>query len=63
MPAVAMQAKQAKRDKNAHLDTNVVLVPVAVKTSGVLGPEALLFLLVLGHSLKDATGEQQSIPV
>ena len=58
-----MQAKQTKRAKNAHLDTNVVLVRVAVKISGVLGPEALLFLQDLGHSLRNATGEQQFIPV
>lgn len=42
--AVAAQAKQTKRAKYAHLDTNSYFVLVAVGASGVLGPSALLFL-------------------
>lgn len=58
--AVAAQAEQAKKTKYAHLDTSHYFVPVAVETSGVLGPEALLFLQELGHRLRVATGEQRS---
>ena len=58
--AVAQQAEQAKRAKYAHLDASHHFVPVAVETSGVLGPEALQLLQDLGHRLREATGEQRS---
>ena len=58
--AVAKQAEQAKKAKYAHLDANHYFVPLVVETSGVLGPEALLFLRDLGHRLKEATGEPRS---
>ena len=58
--AVAQQAEQAKRAKYAHLDASHHFVPVAVETSGVLGPEALQLLRDLGHRLREATGEQRS---
>ena len=59
--AVAMQAEQVKRAKYAHLDASHHFVPVAVETSGVLGPEAHCFLRELGHRISDATGEQRSL--
>ena len=45
--AVAKQAEQAKRSKYAHLDVSHHFVPVAVETSGVLGPEAHHFQFLL----------------
>ena len=53
-------AEQSRRAKYAHLDVSHHFVPLAVETSGVLGPEALLFLQVLGHRLKELTGEPRS---
>ena len=58
--AVAMQAEQAKRSKYAHLDASHHFVPVAVETSGVLGPEAHHFLKDFGRRLREAAGEQRS---
>ena len=57
---VAQQAEWAKRTKYAHLDASHHFVPVAVETSGVLGPEALQLFQGLGHRLREATGEQRS---
>ena len=53
--AVAAQAKQTKRAKYAHLDTNYYFVLVAVGASGVLGPSALLFLQELTNCVRVAT--------
>ena len=36
-------------------------VPVAIETSGVMGPEALTFIRELGHRLKAETGEPRSL--
>ena len=58
--AVAKQAEQVKRSKYAHLDASHHFVPVAVETSGVLGPEALHYLQDLGRHLREATWEQRS---
>ena len=41
------------------VDASHHFVLVAVKTSGVLGPEALLFFQDLGHCLKETIGEQR----
>ena len=51
---------RAKRAKYAHLDASHHFVPVAVETSGVLGPEALQLFRDLGHRLREATREQRS---
>ena len=45
---------------HAHLNVSHHFIPVAVETSGVLGPEAHHFLQDLGRHLKEATGEQGS---
>ena len=43
-----------------HLDASHHFVPVAVETSGVLGPEVHHFLQDLGCHLREATREQRS---
>ena len=59
--AVADQAEQNKRQKYAHLAASYYFVPVAIETSGVMGPEALAFIRELGHRLKAETGEPRSL--
>ena len=59
--AVAEQAEQLKKAKYAHLDNSHHFIPVAVETSGALGPEALNFFRELGHRLRRMTGEPKSL--
>ena len=47
--------------KYAELEASHHLVPVAIETTGVCGPEALQFLCELGPSLKTETGEPHSL--
>ena len=59
--AVAAHAEQRKRSKYAELETSYHFAPVAIKNTGVCGPEALQFLCELGHRLKVETGEPRSL--
>ena len=55
--AVAAQAEQKKCEKYCHLDT---FVPVAIETSGAIGPTTRVFLRELGQRLGQVTGEARS---
>ena len=50
-----------KKAKYAHLDSSHHFIPVAVETSGALGPEALNFFWELGCRLRRMTGEPKSL--
>ena len=46
--AVAEKSEQHKASKYSHLDSNYMFIPVAVETSGVIGPQSLKFIEDLG---------------
>ena len=54
---VAEKPEQLNMSKCAHLDTAYRFVPVAVETSGVLGPQSLHFAKDLGRHLQSAIEE------
>ena len=58
--AVAALAEEKKRDKYAHLDPSHSFTPVAVETSGAIGPKSLAFLKDLGRRLRQVTGEDRA---
>ena len=55
--AVAAQVEVRKYSKYCHLDSSYTFVPVAIETSGAMGPRSTEFLRELGYCLKQATGE------
>ena len=58
--AVAIQTKQQKIEKYAHLSASHHFVPFAVETSGVFGPEALSLLEEISRRIQAETEEPQS---
>ena len=58
--AVAAQAEEKKCDKYCHLNPSHCFVPVAIETSGAMGPSARVFFRELGHRLRQVTGEFRS---
>ena len=58
--AVAQQAEDRKMQKYKHLDSCYFFTPVAIETSGVFGPKTTEFLKVLGHRLRQVSGEANS---
>ena len=58
--AVATQAEVRKYSKYCHLDSSYTFVPVAIETSGAMGPRSTEFLRELGYRLRQATGEVKS---
>ena len=50
-----------KSSKYAHLDSNYVFMPVAVETMGAFGQQSLSFVKDLGHRLKFATDDPNSL--
>ena len=62
--AGAVAALAEERKKNiyyAHLDPSHSFTPVAVETSGVVGPQSLAFLKDLGRRMRQVTGEERSL--
>ena len=57
---VAAQAEEKKRSKYLHLASDHSFTPVAIETSGVIGPQSLVFLHELGRRLEQTTGEAKS---
>ena len=55
--AVAKQAEGMKKAKYSELSTTHHFIPVAVETSGVLGPEASNFLQEQGQRIRKDSGE------
>ncbi len=58
---VASQAEKAKTQKYALLGSSHHFVPVAIKTSGVFGPDVIAFIKELGHRIRAETGEPRSL--
>ena len=58
--AIAKQAEGMKKAKYSELSTTHHFIPVAVETSGVLGPEARNFLQELGQRIRETSGEPLS---
>ena len=58
---VAAQAAERKLSKYLHLATNHIFTPVAIETSGVLGPESKNFVRELGHQMEQVTGDPNSL--
>ena len=57
---VAAQAEERKRSKYLHLSPVHLFLPVAIETSGVVGPQSKMFLKELGRRMEQATGEPLS---
>ena len=57
---MAAQAEEKKRSKYLHLASDHSFTPVAIETSGVIGPQSLVFLHELGRRLEQTTGEAKS---
>ena len=55
--AVVSQAEVRKCDKYCHLLSSHTFEPVAIETSGAIGPRTRVFLKELGHRLRQVTGE------
>ena len=58
--AVAAQAEERKSLNFCSLVSSHTFVPVAIETSGTLGPRTRVILRELGHRLSRATGESRS---
>ena len=58
--AVAAQAESEKCAKYSHLVSSHIFTPIAIKTSGAIGPSTRGFLKELGLRLKRVTGEANS---
>ena len=57
--AAAKEAEEKKRVKYLGLSDRFRFEPVAVETSGVIGPSTLKFLLELGRRMREQTGERR----
>ena len=53
--------EEQKKNIYAHLDPSHSFTPVAVETSGVVGPQSLAFLKDLGRRMRQVTGEERSL--
>ena len=58
--AVAALAEERKTAKYAHLNPMHAFTPVAIETSGVVGPQTMAFLKELGQRLAQASGDERS---
>ena len=54
---VAAHAEERKCTKYAGLQVTHLFVPVAIETSGVIGPHSLVFLKELGRRVRQQTGD------
>ena len=59
--AVAALAEERKKNVYAHLDPSHSFTPVAVKTSGIIGPQSLAFLKDLGRRMRQVISEERSL--
>ena len=57
---VAAFAENKKSEKYSHLAPSYVSQPVAIETSGAVGPSTLTFLKTLGRQVFLATGGPQA---
>ena len=58
--AVAALAEEKKNSKYSYLQHSHSFVPVAIETSGAIGPLSMAFLKELGRLLQRVTGEGRS---
>ena len=58
--AVASLAEQRKRAKYINLGLCHLFQPVAIETTGAIGPQSLEFLKELGQRLRQVSGESNS---
>ena len=60
--AVASQAEDLIKVKYSYLEGHpgICFTPIAIETSGVLGPHSLIFHRELGHRLSATTGDTKS---
>ena len=58
--AVAAAAEERKKTKYANLSPSHLFMPVAIETTGVLGPETALFLKDLSNRLRQVTGDDDT---
>ena len=56
----AAAAEERKKIKYSNLTSFYCFTPVAVETSGILGPATMNFIKDLGHRLTQATGEEEA---
>ena len=60
---VAAHTEERKmQSKYLHLATNHIFTPVAIETSGVFGPESMIFVHELGHALNGAGYWRSKLP-
>lgn len=57
---VAARAEDRKQAKYTHLAPSQSFTPVAIETSGVIGPRSLAFLRELGTRIRQYTGEARA---
>ena len=57
--SAAKAAEEKKRAKYSELSDRFRFEPVAVETSGVIGPSTLKFLIELGQRMRQHTGERR----
>ena len=58
--AAAEYAEGEKVKKYSHLDQGYFFQPVALETTGAVGPDSMSFLKELGHRIRRVMGEPQS---
>ena len=54
------ESEEKKKSKYLQLASNHIFTPVAIETSGVIGPQSLKFLHDLSRRLEQVTGEPKS---
>merc|ERR1712212_183213 len=57
--AAAEAAEKRKRDKYAQISQTHRFEPLAVETTGVLGPSSLKFVAELGNRIRQCTGKRR----
>ena len=56
----AAHAEEEKVKKYPHLDRRYLFQPVALETTGVVGPDSMPFMKELGVQIRRVTGEARS---
>ena len=59
--SAAMAAEDRKRQRYAAIALRYIFIPVAVETTGVLGPAAAAFLTDLGRRITDVMGDRREV--
>ena len=59
--SAAKAAEDRKKERYSTIAQRHIFIPVAVETTGVLGPAAAAFLSELGRRITDATGDRREV--